>query len=128
MGNVNLEAVYWHGLSTDNIRSCSGTYVHAVVLRSAVLHRKLRIGQTGIWRMEDGCTLGPLKSPQTISRCCNTQRGKVVTITLPCGIHGVVIGVTKGITHGSGHDRKPILTVDGSNCGNQQLCKCHNDS
>jgi len=36
------------------------------------------------------------------------QSGKVVTITLPCGIPGVVIGVTKGIAHGSGHDRKPI--------------------
>jgi len=37
-----------------------------------------------------------------------SQPGKVVTITIPCGIPGVVIGVTKGITHGSGLDRKPV--------------------
>jgi len=30
------------------------------------------------------------------------QPGKVVTITLPCGIPGVVIGVTEDLTHGSG--------------------------
>jgi len=31
-----------------------------------------------------------------------------VTITLPCGIPGVIIGVTKKLKRGSGLDRKPV--------------------
>jgi len=33
---------------------------------------------------------------------------KVATIAFPCGIPGVVVRVTKELTHGSGLDRKPI--------------------
>jgi len=52
------------------------------------------------------CNFHQLVSGNSLN--CNTLSWEVVTIALSCGIPGGRFRVTKDLTHGSGHDRKPI--------------------